>query len=48
MKERLKRLDGLLLPLVGIGIVFLLWYLSSKTWSRDLPTPGKTWTESRP
>ncbi len=47
MKERLKRIDGLLLPLVGIGIVFILWFLSSKTWSRDLPTPGKTWTESR-
>ena len=48
MKEKLKRLDDLLLPLVGIAIVFVLWYASSKTWSHDLPTPGKTWTESKP
>src|SRR3954464_978284 len=48
MKEKLKRLDGILLPLVGVIIVFVLWYASSKTWSRDLPTPAKTWAESKP
>ena len=29
-------LATVLLPLVGVAIVFVLWYASSKTWSRDL------------
>ena len=37
-----------LLPLVGIGAVRALWSLSSHTWSKNLPSPAKTWETSRP
>jgi nitrate/nitrite transport system permease protein len=37
-----------LLPLVGIALVVGLWSLSSHTWSKDLPSPLKTWETSRP
>ena len=42
------RWDVLLLPLVGIGVVFALWALTSATLSRNLPSPVKTWDTSRP
>src|SRR4030095_1770768 len=42
------RWDVLLLPLVGIGIVFALWAIISATLSKNLPSPVKTWDASRP
>ena len=42
------RWDVLLLPLVGIGIVFALWAITSATLSKNLPSPVKTWDASRP
>ena len=43
-----SRLSTFLLPLVGGVVVLLLWMLSSATWSKNLPSPGKTWEVSRP
>jgi nitrate/nitrite transport system permease protein len=36
-----------LLPLVGIGTVLLVWTFLSHTVAPDLPSPLKTWEESR-
>src|SRR5712671_5396525 len=43
----LKKLDWLVLPLIGLGMVLLVWQISSSTWSKDLPSPAKTWETSR-
>ena len=41
------KLDWLILPLVGIGIVLALWSASSATWASNLPSPMKTWEASK-
>jgi nitrate/nitrite transport system permease protein len=45
-----KRFDlgSIVLPLLGIGVVLLVWTILSTTVARDLPSPWKTWEESRP
>ena len=45
-KEKFK-LDWLILPLIGIGVVMLIWAVSSATWAKELPSPLKTWEKSR-
>src|SRR5881392_2349569 len=47
MNQLRKTLPNLLLPLVGIGGLLLLWAFSSVTWSKNLPSPLKTWEVSR-
>src|SRR5919108_6288763 len=44
-----RRFDPLayLLPLTGIGLVLLVWSVLSHTVAGDLPSPLKTWEESR-
>ena len=37
-----------LLPLVGLAAVLLFWSVSSRTWSKSLPSPEKTWETSKP
>lgn len=37
-----------LLPLVGIVLIIGLWAASSATWSKNLPSPMKTWEVSKP
>ncbi|HYV26756.1 MAG TPA: nitrate ABC transporter, permease protein, partial [Candidatus Eisenbacteria bacterium] len=46
--ERRINLNNLFLPLLGFGLVLLLWQISSKTWAPSLPTPGRTWELSKP
>ena len=46
--ETLRKILFGLLPLVGLGGVLMLWSISSQTWSRNLPSPAKTWETSRP
>ena len=41
-----KRMVGLLLPLTGIAMAGLLWFVAS-AYVKDLPSPVKTWEESR-
>ncbi len=41
------KLDWLILPLVGIGLIVVFWALSSVTWATNLPSPLKTWQASR-
>ena len=43
-----KKVDWLLLPLVGIGVVLTIWAISSATWAKELPSPLKTWQTSKP
>src|SRR2546425_1751004 len=45
MKE--FRIDWLILPLMGFVVTIGIWHIVSKTVSRELPSPGKTWTDSR-
>jgi nitrate/nitrite transport system permease protein len=42
------QLDWLILPLLGIAVVIGLWAVSSATWAKELPSPLKTWTSSKP
>src|SRR5580765_3813100 len=41
-----KRLAGFLLPLTGIAMAGLLWAAAS-LWVPDLPSPFRTWQESK-
>ena len=41
------KLDWLLLPVAGIGVVIALWAISSNTWATNLPSPLKTWEASK-
>src|SRR5258706_9909184 len=43
----LKKIDWLLLPLIGIGVVLAIWAVSSATWAKELPSPLKTWESSK-
>jgi nitrate/nitrite transport system permease protein len=40
-------LVAFLLPLLGVALVLLLWSVSSRTWSKNLPSPTKTWEVSK-
>lgn len=42
-----KLIDELLLPLVGIGVLVVVWWASSATWAPSLPSPAKTWEMSK-
>ena len=42
-----SRLSRILLPLLGLGLVLLLWTALSQTVATDLPSPARTWEESR-
>src|SRR5215207_1046285 len=41
------KLDWLILPLLGFAVGVVLWHIVSITVSKELPSPFKTWTESR-
>src|SRR6478672_5084920 len=43
-----KKIDWLILPLIGIAFVFAIWGISSSTWAKELPSPLKTWQTSKP
>jgi nitrate/nitrite transport system permease protein len=42
-----KKADWLILPLIGFVVALGIWALISRTVSKELPSPGKTWSESR-
>src|ERR671919_3213343 len=44
-----KRIDfaTLVLPLLGLGVMLLIWTILSTAVTRDLPSPLKTWEESK-
>ncbi len=44
----LRKVLAGLLPLLGLGAMVLLWSLSSRTWSKELPSPTRTWEASKP
>jgi nitrate/nitrite transport system permease protein len=48
MKKLRLDLPTLLLPAVGVLILLGMWAISSTTWSKNLPSPAKTWEISRP
>src|SRR5688500_8176125 len=48
MSETKFKLDWLVLPLLGGVLVLFLWALSSSTWTKELPSPIKTWEASKP
>jgi nitrate/nitrite transport system permease protein len=47
MRNLPKKLDWLILPLFGFVIAVGLWHLASKTVSKELPSPAKTWSDSQ-
>jgi nitrate/nitrite transport system permease protein len=47
MESAKFKLDWLVLPVLGLGLVVFLWALSSSTWTKELPSPAKTWQESK-
>jgi len=50
MKKTAVRFDpsAYLLPLVGVVALVGFWALSSATWSKNLPSPAKTWSVAKP
>ena len=44
----LKKLDWLLLPMIGVVAVVIFWFLLSATVSKELPNPARTWEVSKP
>src|SRR2546428_4268691 len=38
---------AVVLPLVGVGVVLVIWTIISQTVASDLPSPLKTWSESQ-
>ena len=46
MKQQFE-LSSVILPLLGLGLVLLVWTIVSQTVAPDLPSPVKTWTESK-
>ena len=44
----LKKIDWLILPLIGVVALLVFWYVLSATVSKDLPNPAKTWEVSKP
>ena len=47
MKALRSKFDWLLLPLVGFFIAVAVWQVLSSTLCKELPSPLKTWSESR-
>jgi nitrate/nitrite transport system permease protein len=47
-ESKLRSLDWLVLPLIGVAVVIGLWALCSATISKELPSPKKTWEASKP
>src|SRR5437762_10464090 len=47
MKFSKFKLDWLILPLIGFLVAIGIWHLVSQTVSKELPSPGKTWSESK-
>jgi len=43
-----RHLASVMLPLVGTAVIVMLWSLSSASWSKNLPSPSKTWETSKP
>jgi nitrate/nitrite transport system permease protein len=49
MKENwLKKIDWLLLPMIGLVAVIVGWYVLSATFSKELPNPTQTWSTAKP
>ena len=47
MKFSKFKLDWLILPLIGFVVAIAMWHIVSQTVSKELPSPGKTWAESK-
>jgi len=47
-ESKLRKIDWLILPLIGLAVVVGLWALCSATISKELPSPTKTWHASKP
>ena len=43
-----RQLGAASLPLIGAGVVVLLWAIASATVAQSLPSPAETWEASRP
>jgi nitrate/nitrite transport system permease protein len=46
-KNPFAKIDWLLLPMIGFVVALIIWHVLSQTVCKDLPSPGKTWDESR-
>ena len=42
----LKRVVHFFLPMCGVGLAVVIWWAAS-AWVSDLPSPGRTWEESK-
>ncbi len=47
MKDNSFKLDWLLLPLIGFAAAVIIWQGLSSTVAKELPSPAKTWAESK-
>ena len=47
MRRLRNGVASFLLPALGLSFVLLAWSVSSRTWSKNLPSPSQTWEVSR-
>jgi nitrate/nitrite transport system permease protein len=47
VKDSRFRFDWLVLPLLGVACLLVLWSVASATWTKNLPSPSKTWEMSK-
>ncbi len=47
MNNKSFKLDWLILPLFGAVLVVVFWQVCSMTWAKELPSPAKTWENSK-
>jgi nitrate/nitrite transport system permease protein len=48
MSDLKSKVAAVVLPVLGVACVLGAWSVSSRTWSKNLPSPSKTWEVSRP
>ena len=47
MNNKSFKLDWLILPLFGAVLVVVFWQVCSMTWAKELPSPARTWENSK-
>lgn len=47
MRRFKPQLDSLILPLAGFGLALIVWHVLSQTVAKELPSPARTWIESK-
>ncbi|MGQ0793833.1 MAG: nitrate ABC transporter permease [Deltaproteobacteria bacterium] len=47
MEKQIQKISLIFFPLIGLGLALVVWTLLSHTVAPDLPSPSRTWEESK-